>query len=156
MAQVTKKTIDDFLAVKRIAVIGMSRNAGDYSRMLMKEFSAAGYEIIPVNPAAEEIAGARCFARVENIAPVPARVIIILPPDKAEQAVIDCAEAGVKDIWLHSHIAAGVQNSRAIYQAENHGLNLISGFCPMMFLPQARFFHKIHGGILKLMGAYPK
>ena len=151
-----KADIDKFLSCKRIAVIGMSRSKAEYSRMLMKEYTGAGYEIIPVNPAADEIAGVKCYKNVKDIKPAPERVIILLPPDKAEQAMIDCANAGIKDVWMHSHIAAGVQNTKAIYQAEANRINLITGFCPMMFLHKAMFLHKIHGGVLKLMGAYPK
>ncbi len=152
----TKKQIDEFLSGKRIAVIGMSRTKMEYSRMLMKEYAAAGYEIIPVNPAADNIEGVKCYRNIMDIKPKPDRAILLLPPDKTEQAMLDCAAAGVKDVWLHSHIAGGVQNTKAIYQAEANKMNLITGFCPMMFLAKSMFLHKIHGGVLKLMGAYPK
>ncbi|MCE5299304.1 MAG: CoA-binding protein [Spirochaetia bacterium] len=152
----TKKSIEDFLSVKRIAVIGMSRSKTEYSRMLMKEFSGAGYEIVPVNPAAKEIEGKMCFASVKDVTPVAERVIMLLPPDRAEQAMTECAEAGVKDVWMHSHLMKGVQNTKAIYQAEKNGINLITGFCPMMFIKNSMFKHRIHGGIMKLLGAYPK
>jgi predicted CoA-binding protein len=121
----TKKQIDEFLSCKRIAVIGMSRTKLEYSRMLMDEYKSGGYEIIPINPAADEIAGVKCYKNI-------------------------------KDVWLHSHIAAGVQNTKAIYQAEANKMNLITGHCPMMFLHKAMFLHKLHGGVLQLIGAYPK
>jgi len=152
----TKKQIDEFLSCKRIAVIGMSRTKLEYSRMLMDEYKSGGYEIIPINPAADEIAGVKCYKNIKDVKPKPERAIMLLPADKTEQAIIDCAAAGIKDVWLHSHIAAGVQNTKAIYQAEANKMNLITGHCPMMFLHKAMFLHKLHGGVLQLIGAYPK
>ena len=94
----TKKDLDDFLSAKRIAVIGMSRSKVEYSRMLMHEYTKGGYEIIPVNPSAGEIAGKKAFKSIKDVLPKPERVIMLLPPDKTEQAMIECAEAGIKDV----------------------------------------------------------
>jgi predicted CoA-binding protein len=153
---VTQEAIRDFFAVKRIVLIGASRRKDEYSRRLMSDLRQRGYEVIPVNPGADQIDGQRCHARVQDVPGPVERAIIVLPPDKSERAVLDCAAAGVHDVWLHNHIAAGVQNTRAIYQAEQHGIRLITGFCPFMFLPDTAFFHRLHGWILKLLGAFPK
>jgi predicted CoA-binding protein len=152
---VTQESIRDFYSAKRIALVGVSRNKGEYSRRLFADLRQRGYDVVPVNPQATEIEGQRCYARVQDVAPPVERAILVVPPDKSEQAVLDCAAAGVKDVWLHNHIAAGVQNTRAIYQAEQHGLRLITGFCPFMFMPATAFFHRMHGFVLKVLRAYP-
>jgi predicted CoA-binding protein len=156
MAKVTRQAISDFLAVKRIAVVGASRDTKQYSRSLFEELLKHGYDAIPVNPNVDELGGRRCFKNVKDIKPAPERALIILPEDKTEQAVLDCAEAGVKDVWLHRHVAGGVSDTRAIFRAEERGLNLITGYCMFMFLPHSPFLHRVHGGIMKLVGIYPK
>ena len=156
MAKVTRAAIDGFLAAKRIAVIGASRHEKEYSRSLYKELLSHGYDAIPVNPYVEELDGRRCYKNVKEISPSPERALIVLPEDKTEQAVIDCADAGVKDVWLHRHVAGGVSDTRAIFRAEERGLNLITGFCMFMFLPKSAFIHKLHGGIMRLVGIYPR
>ena len=156
MATVTKAVIDNFLAAKRIAVIGVSRNSKDYSRSLFRELVKHGYEVIPVNPNIDKVDGISCFKSLRDIQPVPERAVIILPENKTEQAVLDCAEVGIKDIWLHRQVGSGVSDTRAIFRAEEKGLNLITGYCMFMFLPRASFFHKFHGKIQKFMGTYPK
>ncbi len=156
MAKVTRAAIGDFLSAKRIAVIGASRKKQEYSRSLYQELLKHGYDAIPVNPYVEELDGRRCYKNVKEISPSPERALIVLPEDKTEQAVIDCADAGVKDIWLHRHVAGGVSDTRAIFRAEERGLNLITGFCMFMFLPKAAFMHKLHGGFMKLVGIYPR
>jgi uncharacterized protein len=156
MAKVTRAAIKDFLAAKRIAVVGVSRNEREYSRSLFQELLRHGYDAIPVNPYVEELDGKRCFKNVRDVSPAPERALLVLPEDKTEQAVLDCADAGVKDVWLHRHVAGGVSDTRAIFRAEERGLNLITGFCMFMFLPRSPFIHKLHGGVMKLVGIYPK
>jgi predicted CoA-binding protein len=153
---VTREIINNFMAAKRIAVIGSSRSQLKYSRMLFRELLKHGYDVIPVNPNAEEIDGIRCFNKIGEIRPAPERAVIILPKDLTEQAVLDCANAGVKDVWLHRHVAGGVSDTRAISCAEEKGVNLITGYCMFMFLPKAPLFHNFHGSLLKIIGKYPK
>jgi predicted CoA-binding protein len=156
MAKVTRQRIDDFLAAKRIAVIGVSRGEKEYSRGLFRELVKHGYEAYPVNPHVAEIDGMRCWGNIREIDPPPERALIVLPEQRTEQAVLDCADAGVRDVWLHRHVAGGVSDTRAIFRAEERGLNLITGFCMFMFLPRASFVHRLHGGVMKLIGIYPK
>ena len=42
--------ICNFLGHKRLAVIGVSRNSKDFSRVLFHEFLKRGYDAIPVHP----------------------------------------------------------------------------------------------------------
>ncbi len=156
MAKVTRAAIADFLSAKTIAVIGASRDEKTYAAGLFRELLKHGYDAIPVNPHASEIAGRPAYKNVADIQPAPERALILLPEDKTEQAVLDCAGAGIKQVWLHRHLAGGVSDTRAIYRAEEHGIQLITGFCMFMFLPRAAFFHKLHGGVLRIMGAYPR
>ncbi len=156
MAKVTRAAIDEFLGAKTIAVIGASRDEKTYSGMLFAELLKHGYDAIPVNPNAGEIAGRKAVKSVGEIQPTPERALILLPEDKTEQAVIDCADAGIKKVWLHRHVGGGVSDTRAIFRAEERGLQLITGFCMFMFLPRTGFVHKLHGGFMKVVGAYPR
>ncbi len=156
MSIVTKQTLDDFFAVKRLAVIGVSRSKGEYSRRLWNDLRKNGFEALPVNPQMTNVDGQTCYARIGEIKPGVDRVIMLLPPEKTEAAIQDCVAAGVKFIWLHQHIAQGVTNTRAIYLCEQNNINLITGFCPFMFLPKTAFPHRLHGAVLKWVGAYPK
>ena len=67
MAQMT--TVRDFLAQKRFAFIGVSRQPKDFSRALFREFQGRNYEPVPVHPEAEEIEGVPCFARLADVQP---------------------------------------------------------------------------------------
>jgi uncharacterized protein len=55
-------TIQDFLAQKRIAVVGVSRNPKDFSRGLFRTLRERGYDAVAVNPDLEWVDDAPCFA----------------------------------------------------------------------------------------------
>ena len=48
----TLRQIDDFLALKRIAVVGVSHEPKDFSRLLFRELKQRGYDLVPVHPRA--------------------------------------------------------------------------------------------------------
>ncbi len=52
---------------KRIAVIGLSDNPERTSYMVSKAMQDAGYEIIPVNPNADEILGVKAVSSLKEI-----------------------------------------------------------------------------------------
>lgn len=52
---------------KRIAVVGLSDNPAKTSYMVSKAMQDAGYDIIPVNPNAEEILGVKAVKSLKDI-----------------------------------------------------------------------------------------
>jgi uncharacterized protein len=150
----SKARLDRFLAAKRIAVIGASRNEKAYSRQLFREFVKHGYDAVPVNPNAPEMDGRKCWGSVREINPRPDAAVIVLPESQREAAVRDCLDAGVNDIWVYGKVAlAAVQQDAAPGRPER---NVITGLCPFMFLPQPAWIHRFHAGLMKLTGTYPK
>jgi predicted CoA-binding protein len=156
MAIVSKKTIDDFYSRKRIAVIGASRSKAKYGRILFDELVKKGYDAVPVNPNAEEIAGVKSYKSIKDIKPSVEGAIAVVPPSEQEKIVNETADAGVKTLWMHEHVMKGVSNPDAIAQCKIRGLNCIVGFCPMMFIPGTALLHRFHGTVMKFFGAYPK
>ena len=61
--------IEDFLAQKRIAIAGVSRDSATDSMRLFEELVRRGYDVVPVNPKMPQVQGRRCFARVQDIQP---------------------------------------------------------------------------------------
>lgn len=150
-----RQEIDTFLAQKRIAVVGVSRDEKDFTRAVFAEFVKRGYEVVPVNPNAAEIAGQRCYAHVQDITPPVSGVLVMTAPTVTEQVVRDCAKAGVKHVWLHRGEGIGAVSDSALAVCQENGIGVVPGFCPFMFLPETAFFHKIHGFIKKVGGTYP-
>ena len=152
----TLKQIDGFLALKRLAVVGVSRNPKEISYTLWQELRQRRYDAVPVNPAATEIDGQRAYASVRDIDPPVEGALIMTTAAVAEQVLEDCAAAGIDHVWLYGGLGGGATSEATIAAAERHGLDAVAGHCPYMFLPGTPFFHGIHGMGKKLTGSYPK
>ena len=154
----TRKQIDDFWALKRLAVVGVSRDPKHFSNTIWQELRQRRYEAVPVNPNAAQIDGQRCYARVQDIEPPVEGVVIMTPPQATEQVVHDCVDAGVSHVWMHRGAGGGPGSvsTAAVAYCDAHGVDVVAGQCPYMFLPGTPFFHGLHGFVKKVTGSYPK
>jgi predicted CoA-binding protein len=148
--------VREFLGQHRLAIVGVSQRPKDFSRALFREFRERGYDAVPVNPAAQEIDGQRCFARVQDIQPPVAGVLLMTSPAATESVVRDCAEAGIPRVWMYRATGAGAVSAEAVGFCESKGISVIPGECPFMFLPEGAWFHRFHGWVRKIAGSYPK
>lgn len=149
------ETIEGFLAQKRMAMVGVSREPKSFSVMLFEELCRRGYDVIPVNPHMREVLGRRCFARVQDIQPPVEAALLMTSPEVTDAVVGDCAEAGIQRVWMHRAAGAGAVSAKAVEFCRERGIQVVPGQCPFMFLPGAGAGHRLHGFIRKITGRYP-
>lgn len=141
----TTTAVNTFLAWRRPALVGVSRNPKEFSRALMRELLARGYDAVPVNPAAEEIEGRRCFRSVAEIVPPVDGALLLTAPDRSAAAVRDCLAAGVRRIWFHRGAGQGAVSPEALRLCRESGVLVVPGACAFMYLPKAGLPHRVHG-----------
>jgi predicted CoA-binding protein len=151
----TLEDVREFLALRRIALVGLSRDPKDFSRMLFREMCQRGYDMVPVNPAAGELENRRCFHRIPEIDPPAEGALIMTAPEETDRVVRDCAEAGVQRVWMHRGGGQGAVSKDAADFCHQNGIRLVEGYCPFMFLTSTSFVHRLHGFVLKVLGRYP-
>ncbi len=147
--------IQDFLAQKRLALVGVSRKKSEFSRGLFRELVSRGYDMVPVNPDAEEIEGCACHGRVQDIDPPVDGVLVMTGAAAVPQVVADCAEAGIPRVWLHGNNGPSDASGEALALCEEHSISVVPGYCPYMFLPETGVLHRFHAWIMKVIGRYP-
>jgi predicted CoA-binding protein len=150
------EAIEDFLAQKRIAMIGVSRNPKDFSAVLFEELRKRGYDMLPVNPKVSEVVGLPCYPRVQEIQPPVEGALLMTTPEVTDEVVSDCAAAGIGRVWMYRAGGKGAVSLKAVAFCLEHGIQVIPGQCPFMFLTGASGVHKFHGFIRKITGRYPK
>jgi len=144
MVATVKEAASAFLANKRIAVTGVSRNPqGHGSNAVYKRLRQRGYEVFAVNPNAENVEGDHCYHDLRDIPGGVEAVVIATRPDVAEATVRQCAELGIKYTWMHRSFGSGSVCDKATVYGREHGVTVIDGGCPLMFGPTADGFHKI-------------
>jgi uncharacterized protein len=68
----------------------------------------------------------------------------------------DCAELGIKNVWMHRGPGAGNVSKTATAYGRKHGITVIDGGCPCMFGPTADLGHKTMRCLFTLTGNFPR
>src|SRR5215208_2418490 len=98
--QKIKTAASEFLAHKRVAVTGVSRQPKSHgSNIVYQRLRERGYEVFAVNPNADEVEGDRCYRDLRSIPGGVQAVVIGTRPELAEDTMHQCAELGIKHVW---------------------------------------------------------
>lgn len=131
----TPETIRELLTGTRTwAVVGCSPDPRRDSNRIGRLLQARGFRVIPVNPAAEEILGERCYPSLGAI-PASEAVEVVDIFRRAESAGAHVDEAiaiGAGAVWLQ----LGVIDEDAAQRALRAGLRVVMNRCPAIELPR--------------------
>jgi uncharacterized protein len=152
-----KEAASEFLGKKRIAVTGVSRSPkGHGSNFVYQRLRQRGYEVFAVNPNADEVEGDACYHDLRSIPGGVDAVVIGTRPEVAEDTMRECAELGIKHVWMHRAFGGGSVSDEATEFGRHQGIRVIDGGCPLMFEPTADFGHKVMRFVLTRTGTVPK
>jgi uncharacterized protein len=151
--------VQDFLAQKKIAIVGVSDKRETGCNLAYTKFKENGYQVYAVNPRISTFNGAPCYADLRSIPEKPDAVFILASPKVTDQIVQQCVDLGVKHVWMHCMmgtkpgLAAGMTSvsQDAVEMCKANGITVIPGSCPNQFL-KADFGHAAMRGLWKLFG----
>ena len=147
----------EFLANKRIAVTGVSRTPENHgSNVVYKRLRDRGYEVFAINPNTDEVEGDRCYHDLKSVPGGVEAVVIGTAPATAEATMRECADLGIKQVWMHRSFGAGSVSDAATEYGRQHGITVIDGGCPLMFDPTADLGHKAMRFVFTRTGKVPK
>ena len=134
--------VKDFLAQKRIAVVGVSDKRDTGCNLGYRKFRDAGYIVSAVNPRLTTFEGAPCYPDLKSIPEQPEAVFILANPKITEQIVQQCVDLGVKHVWMHclmgtkpgSSASSTSVSQDAVRMCRENGIAVIPGSCPNQFL----------------------
>jgi predicted CoA-binding protein len=145
------KQIEDFLAATPIALVGVSRNPKKFGQMAFKELKDKGLNLIPVNPAAEEILGVKAYQSINALPPEVKGVVIMTKKEQTAAIVKEAKAKGIKNIWIQQM----ADSKEALKELEGSDINYITGECILMhYKPHS--VHKFHKALKKFFGRFPK
>jgi len=134
--------VKDFLAQKKIAVVGVSDKRETGCNLAYHKFKENGYTVYAVNPRITEFEGAPCYPDLKSIPETPDAVFILAKPQVTEQIVQQCVDLGIKRVWMHCllgtkpGLAASMTSvsQDAVRICQENGITVIPGTCPNQFL----------------------
>lgn len=154
-----EERVQDFLAQKRIAVAGVSRDNSRHpaANLIYRRLKQSGHDVFPVNPNMATFEGDPCYPDVRSIPGGVDGVVIVTRPETTERIVHDCPGAGVRRVWMHQGMGKSVTSvsHEAAEYCRQHGIEVIPGGCPMMYAKPVDFGHACMRWMLKLTGGLP-
>jgi predicted CoA-binding protein len=133
-----------FLANKRVAVTGVSRTPASHgSNTVYRRLRDRGYNVFAVNPNADEVEGDPSYPNLRSIPGGVEAVVIATRPEAAMNTVHECAELGIKHVWMHWGGGASSVSPEATAYGREQGITVIDGGCPLMFAPTSDFGHRV-------------
>jgi uncharacterized protein len=117
--------VSRMVGAKRVAVVGLSADAGKPSHMVASYLIACGIEVVPVNPNYSEILGRKCYKSLKE---VPGSVDVVDVFRRAEHCVEVVREAiaiRAKGVWMQS----GIRCPDGKKLAERAGMDYVEDRC---------------------------
>jgi predicted CoA-binding protein len=145
-----------FLAQKSFAVTGVSRTGESAANFIWNSLNKRGKTAFAVNPNTDSINGEICYRSLEAIPAAPEAVIIAGPVSATATTVASCIALGVSMIWMHRSLDAGSVDDEAVLNARLHGITVIDGACPMMYLKPVDLGHTCFKWWMSVRGTLPK
>ncbi len=81
---------------------------------------------------------------------------MMVPAEVGLAVLRDAKEAGIRRIWFHGGAGGGAVSDEAVRFCDDNGMEHVDGQCPLMFLDDPAFVHKLHAFGKKLFGSYPR
>lgn len=151
--------VQDFLAQKKIAIVGVSDERETGCNLAYRKFKEAGYAVSAVNPRLTTFEGDPCYPDLHAIPEKPDGVFILTNPRVTEQIVQQCVDLGIERVWMHClmgtrpGLAASMTSVSpdAVRLCQENGITVIPGSCPNQFL-KPDFGHRLMRMMMRTLG----
>jgi uncharacterized protein len=151
-AQTSRASVDEFVNQKTLAVVGVSGNSKKFGNWAYRELKAKGYRIFPINRNLDSIDGSECYPNLHALPEKVDGVLIVVPPKETEQVVREADALSIKRIWMQQ----GSESDEAIEYCHKNGISEVHGECILMFAEPVCSYHRLHRGIIGILGKLPQ
>ena len=151
--------VKDFLAQKKIAVVGVSDKRETGCNLAYTKFKENGYQVFAVNPRISTFNGDACYPDLKSLPEKPDAVFLLTNPKVTDQIIQQCVDLGIKHVWMHCMmgtkpgLASGMTSvsQSAVEMCEANGIEVIPGSCPNQFI-KPDFGHNLMRGLWSMLG----
>lgn len=150
------QVVREFLTSERFAVAGVSRDSRQSANAIYRKLRASGRHVAATNPRTDSVEGDTCYPDLRAIPGGVDAVVVATPAAAALDVVRECAELGIRRVWLHRGLGAGSVAPEAVAFCREHGITVIPGACPMMYLAPVDVAHRCLHAVLGWFGKLPR
>ncbi|SER43978.1 CoA-binding protein [Natrinema salaciae] len=122
----TDTEVRKILEEKTVAVVGCSSTPGKAAHEIPKYLQTKGYEVIPINPTADDVLGRPADDSLSDVEE-DIDIVDVFRPSPEVAGIVDeaLARADVEVIWLQ----LGIHDDDAVARAEAAGLRVVQDRC---------------------------
>lgn len=142
--------LQSFTHPGKLALVGASDKPQSFGLASYTTLKQRGYELYPVNPNYQTVAGDRCYRSISELPNGIELAVFMLAPDAAVQAVAEAKTKGIRHIWFQQ----GGTYDAAIKAATDAGLEVVSRKCILMYAGEVTGIHAFHRFLNRLFGRY--
>lgn len=122
----TDEELRSILEMDTVAVVGCSSTPGKAAHEIPKYLDRQGYEVVPINPNAEEVLGKRAYDSLSEVDESIDIVDVFRPSDEVAGIVDEAlARDDAEVIWLQ----LGIRDPDAVDRAESAGRTVVQNRC---------------------------
>lgn len=144
-----------FLALRRIAVVGVARDGQSPANHIARRLRETGHEVYAVNPRGETIDGEPTWPALSALPVAVQGAVVVVPPQAARVVAAEAGPAGLEWLWFHQGFGPVSYDDEALWIARTAGLKVIHVGCPMMYCcPDG--FHRCAEAIFRFVGRIPE
>ena len=138
----SRETIDRFLALRHVAVVGVSRDPKQFANAVYRRLRHDGRVLFPVNERADGAAveGDVSYPTLADVPQPVDGVLVMVDGERAADVVAEAIVCHVSMVWL----GRGVVSPEAVAMCRDHGVEVIDGLCPLMFEEPVGGIHRLH------------
>lgn len=118
--------VREILEKETVAVVGCSSTPGKDAHEIPKYLQRQGYEIIPVNPNADEVFGRPAYDSLSDVEE-EIEIVDVFRPSAEVAGIVDeiLARDDVEVLWLQ----LGIHDDEAVARAEAAGVQVVQDRC---------------------------
>ncbi|MFM8658469.1 MAG: CoA-binding protein [Candidatus Nitrosotenuis sp.] len=121
----TDDEIRQILSLRKVVVVGMSKNEDKAANYVPKYLISQGYDVLPVNPTTDVILDRKCHATVSDVYEPIDIVDVFRPSDQVLPVIQEAIKKKPKVIWLQE----GIHNPEAEDLARKSGIEVVYNRC---------------------------
>ncbi|MBP1636151.1 MAG: CoA-binding protein [Acidobacteria bacterium] len=149
---VTRQEIDDFVAGRTMALVGISADGKGFGNAAYKELKKRGYRVLPVHPRAGQVQGDACWPSLSALPERVERLLVMVEPGQVPGVIQEAAACGVKQVWLQQ----GAESPAGLEACRQAGMQVIDRQCILMFAEPVGSLHGFHRWVWQLIGKAPR
>jgi predicted CoA-binding protein len=130
-----REALEILKKARTLAVVGATPHQEKYGYKILEALQAAGYQVLPINPKYDAIAGVTCFPSLQALPLKPEIVVTVVPPEVTARIVDECSQLGLPVIWMQP----GSWSEEIVARARDYGLKVVHDLCLLFSLKNLNF-----------------